>query len=236
MYYLKVMDHLYNQWLGWSRGYRHFFSYGDRLYENLDHYKILSVNNRALDLARLGNDYRISRFIRDPRDLVVSGYFYHKRGSEKWCNQVNPQDQDWQIINGCIPEGMGEGHSFTSYLNSLDQEAGLMAEIEFRRYHFESMLAWPDANPQIKIFRYEAILGQEVETFRQLFGFYDLPWLEREMACVLARRFSAQQHQKQDSHIRNPAAGQWQQYFTPRVEAYFHDRHQTLVEKLGYAS
>jgi hypothetical protein len=65
-------------------------------YEDHNKYGIVSINNHALDLARLGNDYRISRFVRDPRDLVISGYFYHRRGAEPWSTIVDPKSEDWR--------------------------------------------------------------------------------------------------------------------------------------------
>jgi hypothetical protein len=37
-----------------------------------------------------------------------------------------------------------------------------------------------------------------------------------------------------DSHVRNPASGQWRRHFTPRVQQAFDDRYAGLVKQLGY--
>jgi len=74
VYYGRIMKAVFNRCLSWSSGYRHFNSHLEDFYQAFSKHRIASVNNRALDLERLGQ-FRISRFVRDPRDLVVSGYF-----------------------------------------------------------------------------------------------------------------------------------------------------------------
>ena len=232
VYYAKVMEKLYNTLLPWSKGYRHFNSRVDEFYENLDNYKILSVNNHKLDFERLG-EFRLSRFVRDPRDMIVSGYFYHKRGAEDWCNIVGPKPDDWKVVNGNIPKEMGPEHSYSSYLQSLSQEEGLLAEIEFRKHHYESMLAWPTDDPRIVTFRYEDILGHEQNIYGQVFEFYELPWMERIIANYLVGKYAAKGGKKK-YHIRNPEPNQWKKCFTPRVSDYFHERYSGVLDKLGY--
>jgi len=227
------MEKLYNTFMPWSKGYRHFNSCINEFYENLDNYKILSVNNHILDFDRLG-DFRVSRFVRDPRDMIVSGYFYHKRGAEDWCNIVGPAPEDWNVVNGNIPEGMPAEHSYSSYLESLPLEEGLMAEIEFRKYHYESMLAWPTTDPRMIIFKYEDILGNEKEVYRKIFEFYELPILDRIIGPFLGEKFSAKGGKKQKFHIRNPEPNQWKKHFTPRVSEYFHEQYSGILTKLGY--
>jgi len=213
--------------------YRHFNSRIDEFYRHYSEYKITSVNNHFLQLNKLG-DYRITRFIRDPRDLVVSGYFYHLKGVEQWCNIINPQATDLAVVNGNIPEAMGAGHSFSSYLSSLPEEDGLIAEMEFRKLHFQSMLQWPKDNPNIRLFRYENILGQEKEVFREIADFYHLSWLEKKAAGWMAERFSAKKRTGKIEHIRNPQSGQWKKHFTPRVEKYFEREYGELLTHYDY--
>ncbi len=62
--------------------YRHFRSNINAFYTYLGHYRLLSLNNHCPDLNKLG-DFRMTRFIRDPRDLIISGYFYHQNCNEK---------------------------------------------------------------------------------------------------------------------------------------------------------
>ena len=233
VYYGRVMAWLYNRILRFGPGYRHFDSRIDDFYRDSPSYRIASINNRAIDLGRM-SDFRISRFVRDPRDLVVSGYFYHKRGAEKWCNFIGPTNDDWQALNGCVPEQMRKDQSYSAFLQSLGQEDGLIAEIDFRRNHFDSMLQWPADHPNIKLLRYEDILGNEQDVFADILSFYGLSWPERKLGVMLAKRFSAQGRGSMKKHIRNPKAGQWQEHFTPKVSNYFEQRYGELLERYGY--
>ena len=233
VYYGRVMRVLYDQILRFSQGYRHFNSRIENFYRESDNYRIASVNNHAIDLEKIDH-FLISRFIRDPRDLVVSGYFYHKRGAEHWSNIVGPVEEDWKVVNGCIPEQMGKDHSFSTYLNRLNQEDGLIAEIDFRKNHFNSMWQWPTEDPRIKVFRYEDIIGNEQDVFADIFSFYGLSWPERKLGVMLARRFSAKRQIGSLEHIRNPKPRQWKETFTPKVNNYFEQRYGGLLERYGY--
>lgn len=235
VYYKRVMDAVFNRCLPWSDGYRHFNSHLADFYEGFDSCRVASVNNRALDLERLGN-FRITRFIRDPRDLVVSGYFYHRRGVESWTTIEAPTDEDWYFANGCVPEALrASGRSFAGYLRSVSKEEGLLAELEFRKAHFESMSAWPEAHPDIVTWRYEEIVGNEARVFGKLFDIYGLTALERFLGTWFAKRYSLRKLAP-DAHVRNPAAGQWRKHFTPRVKQAFDARYAGLVRQLGYAA
>lgn len=233
MYYHRIMAWLYNRILRYSRGYHHFDSRIDEFYEQFAKYRVASINNRALDLERLG-DFRITRFVRDPRDMVVSGYFYHRKGAEGWCNIVGSANIHWEAMNGCFPDEMGEDQSFSQYLQGLSEEAGLIAEIAFRKHHFDSMAQWPMDHPQIKVYRYEDILGREEEVIAEMLSFYGLSWPERKMGTVLAKRFSASGKNSLKTHIRNPSFGQWSERFTPKVQEFFDEHHGGLIEQYGY--
>ena len=108
----------------------------------------VAVDGFAIDLSKLDRDFRIVRFVRDPRDLVVSGYHYHKRGAEPWFRFRGPTENYWRAINAKVPSGMQDGMSYAEYLNSLDLERGLLAELEFREYQFDSLRRWED-DPRI---------------------------------------------------------------------------------------
>ncbi len=237
VYFKRVFHGLFNRLLPWSAGYRHFNSHLDDFYASFESLRVASVNNRALDLERLG-PFRITRFLRDPRDLVVSGYFYHRRGAEEWVRKPAPTAQDWYFANGCLPRGLVDhGGSFAEYLQSVPLEEGLLAELEFRRHHFESMADWPREHPRILTFRYEEMLGHETEVFRRLFEFYELATHERALGMWLARRYSIRKIAAAgDAHVRNPSSGQWREHFTPRVRKVFDAEYGGLIRQLGYSS
>jgi hypothetical protein len=227
------MSALFNPSPQHQKQYQHFASLIIPFYQMHRSYRLASVNNQALDLNRL-SDCRISRFIRDPRDLVVSGYFYHKKGAEAWSTIVNPTEADFQVVNGNRPNGMGKDQSFSTYLSSLDVDDGLIAEIDFRKNGFDSMLDWPMEDPRIKLFRYEDTINNETSIFSELFSFYGLSGDEFVRALELVELYSAKSQTGKMTHIRNPESGQWRKYFTPRVLEYFMDRHAKIIEKYHY--
>jgi hypothetical protein len=226
------MRRLYNKIMPW-KGYKHFNSDIDAFYRDSDNWFLASVNNHKLDFDKLG-DFRITRFIRDPRDLVISGYFYHKQGLERWSKIKGPRPGAWKMVNGNIPEGLQANESFSEYLQRLPLEEGIIAEIEFRKNHFESMSLWPEQDPRIKIFKYEDIIGNEKQIFRTIFDFFERPFLEKQLGLFLADKYSYGKIHRADRHIRNPAPGQYKEYFTERLNNYFNSRYETLIKKLGY--
>ena len=132
------------------------------------------MSGYAIDLERY-SDIRVVRFLRDPRDMLVSGYFYHKRGGESWTRLDEPNEVDWRVVNGCVPSVLPRGTSLAAYLNEVDIEAGLLAEIEFRTRHFDSMMDWPVGDDRILEVRYEDILGRERQSFREILAYLELP-------------------------------------------------------------
>jgi hypothetical protein len=227
------MNAVFNRCLPWSSGYRHYNSHLEDFYKGFHKHRIASINNRALDLERLG-PFRISRFIRDPRDLIVSGYFYHKRGAETWLTIESPTAADWYFANGVVPEDLrATGSSFAEYLQSIPEEEGLLAELEFRGLHLESMAGWPAEHTNIVTYRYEDVVGHEAAAFRELFEFYGLSPLERRLGIWFANRYSIGRRGA-DPHIRNPASGQWRKHFTPQVRRAFDAKYTGLVKLLGY--
>ena len=237
VYFGRVMKALFNRALPWRRGYRHFNSHLSDFYSQFRSLRVASINNRALDLERLGR-FRITRFVRDPRDLIVSGYFYHKRGAEPWTRIQAPTADDWYFANGHVSDDLQvAGTSFSEYLQALPTEEGLLAELEFRVHHFESMAAWPHEHPDIALYRYEDVVADGPAVFRELFRFYGLGPLEQRLGNWFAQRYSLKTQRKKrsrDPHIRNPSSGQWREHFTPRVRNAFNARYAGLVRQLGY--
>jgi len=220
--------------------YHEFFGTAniDRFYDEYRKYAVSATSDVKPDLSRLGDDYRIARFIRDPRDLVVSGYFYHRKGTEAWTRVARPRREAWSQEN--TPRALRSGESFAECLQRLDQEDGLIAEMEWREPHFRAMLQWPDDDPRIRLWKYEHILGREVEVMDQMgehFGWPDDtdPFSFRAGMRRWADRWRMKDDQlKWDKHVRDPKAGQWRTVFTPKAHAAFNELFGDLPEKLGY--
>ena len=241
VYFEKVLKRMVRTPFGLAGDYRHFDSHLDTFYRDCEGYAVASINNHALDLDRF-EDVRVTRFVRDPRDLVVSGYFFHKRSNESWCDVADPTNEDWEVVHGVVPDTMtmtmkrkAKQRTFRDYLNDVSLEEGLMAEMAFRRRHFESMWAWPKDDRRVELFRYEEVLGHEVEIFDQIFRFYELPFMNRRVGLHFAHRFRASSPSLRSEHIRDPRIGQWREVFTHAVTKRFDDEYGDLIEMLGYS-
>lgn len=218
---------------GHASRFRHFYHRLDAFYDNADRYGICSLSGHALDLANF-EDIRVVRFIRDPRDLIISSYFYHKRGAERWSQLANPCDLDWMVVRGCVPQGIGPNQSLMSYLNDSSLEEGLLAEIEFRKYHLQSMMDWPLEDERVRLYRYEDILGREPEVFAEIADFYQLPPLSKSAARHFADKYRAGKALVKKDHIRNAKSQQWRDLFSPAVKEKFNQMYADLLHRYQY--
>jgi hypothetical protein len=232
-YTKKVFKKICRPPLKKGASFNHYYHRSDAFYQNCAQHTISSLSGHAIDLSRF-SDIRVVRFIRDPRDLLVSAYFYHKRSAEPWCDVAAPRDIDWKIVNGAVPAVLGQEQSLSKYLNSASVEEGLFAELEFRRHHFDSMRWWPLEDERVMLFKYEDILGCEAAVFNELLTFMELPFALRVAGKYYAKRYSAVQKGGKKGHIRNVNSGQWRQHFTPALQSRFNELYGDILERYGY--
>lgn len=201
-------------------GYKHFNSLKDDFIWEAPHLNMASLNNHFMTLEKLaeisGEPNTCSLFIRDPRDLLVSGYFYHKKGVEPWTRVKNPTEKDYEVVNGHIPDKVREaGMSLYEFLNECDMNEGLLTELEFRRNHFESLSKWlAYSDPRILFIDYFEIMSNEVKAFARLGEHHHFNFIQMKALSYFVNRYKAS-NSKNNSHIRNPSPGQWKKTLTP---------------------
>ncbi len=169
VYYGRIMNAVFNRCLPWSSGYRHFNSHLEDFYRGFEKlpYRLGQQPGPRPASAWGGSGSRASSAI-----LATSSFqgtsttsAVRRAGSRS----ASPTAADWYFANGRVPEGLqGTGLSFSEYLQSIPEEEGLLAELEFRTPHFESMALWPTEHPDIVTYRYEDIVGHEAAVFREL--------------------------------------------------------------------
>jgi len=175
-------------------------------------------------LDKLGN-YVGSHMIRDPRDVVISGYFYHLWTTEKWAN---------------LPMVEFGAMSYREYLNNLDQDEGLLAEIRRLWFWIPHMLNWNYSNPRIYEIKYEDIIANESKVFREMFKHYGFHDKAVDRCCRLAEKYTFKKltddksGKKKKSHLRSGKTGEWKNIFNNEHKKLFKELYPRAVPALGY--
>ena len=160
--------------------------------------------------------------IRDPRDLIISGVFYHERcTSERWLTVPNPKFQG------------------LSYQQTLAGLPSLEEKIRFEMLHIggstiRDMLAWNYGRPQFYEAKYEDLIEDvELRRFRDIFTFLGYP--EEQMDELLQIAFNCSLFSgRVNGHIRSGLPRQWQSYFTKPLHRQFLEHFGDALVRLGY--
>lgn len=221
--------------------YRHFNSEKEKFIEELNRSEldVLSLNNKNINLESLG-EYRGSHFVRDPRDLVISGYYYHQWCPESWCLNDEfywKQITDDPLFKKYFPyvDQWPNGISYQDFIKTLGLEQGLVLEMIWRTGQFRNMAEWDYENPHMLEIKYEDLVGEEAAAFARIYDHYGLnpEWKSDWMA--LADRFSRKNKKLGEKvHARDGSNRQWERVFSPEIRQEFKERYGALLVKLGY--
>jgi hypothetical protein len=215
-----------------------------------------NANHWAVAALAVQGAYRAFHMIRDPRDIIVSGYFSHLYSHGLYSGSAE-HILDWR----------------RQLVAAATVEDGLLLELEFEAWNFENIANWDYGNPAIMEIRYECLITNPLGLFTQVAKFLGVSvpancfftslsmlreWLlwrithksYRQHACLpqpilshilrkhaFERKTGNRQRGEEDvkHHYRKGIAGDWRNYFTPRVEAAFEERYCVLRERFGYA-
>lgn len=191
---------------------------------------VVLFQNSTIDPAFIDHPYRGVHMIRDPREVIVSGYFYHKKTNEKWCiNQpvTLTDDGDSSPVPMFMQHIKGEwldqyiddldGLSYQEKLNSMSQDEGLKFEIShMAKWTIRNMLAWDYSNSLIYETKMEDVRSDFDKTFLDIFEHFNFTQSEKKLALKLAcrhdlRRASSKKI-KENSHVRTNELFTWQKH------------------------
>ncbi len=194
-------------------------------------------------------DLRGFHVIRDPRDLVVSGYFssLHSHPTEGWPELIDHRQK----------------------LTTLPKDEGLLLELEWERHVIDHIATWHYEQPTVRESSMEALFTDQYGVFLDLFTHLGLVDSD-DAAALVARGLTpdnpaaqkagprpgtisadalvhiAHQHsfavktrrkpgqENVKSHLRKGKAGDWVNHFDPRHIAWFDEQFPGLVARLGY--
>jgi hypothetical protein len=166
--------------------------------------------------------YRAFFVFRDPRDVLVSGYFLRRN-----------------------TDTLGNTAEDRKFLHAASLEDGLLYTIDRdeRLGVFEAFRSWivaPSADPNVKLIRYEDLTGG-FQPIQDLMSFCDVAIESQELRelidrCSFDRLSGGRRRGEADrsSHYRSGVAGDWTRYFTPRIDERFNEVAGDLPRLFGY--
>ena len=187
---------------------------------------ILLDDHSSVAPARLP-PFRGSHIRRDPRDVLVSCYFYHLWADEPWLQE---------------PRERHGGRSHQAALQAATRDEGLLLELEASAGHqIAGMMAWALARHDFLEVTYEELVSDEAGAFARLFAHWDLEGDVRDAAwhAVALTRFERQTGRKlgeaaERRHMRSGLPGQWQEVLGPAHLQALDVRFPGYLEVLGY--
>lgn len=211
-----------------------FFAFGSgysfekiNLEEPAPRTKLFLSNHGKMDLKALGK-YRGIHVMRDPRDMIVSGYHYHRWTYETW---VHRPDAD--------------GKSYQQKLNEVDTTTGLFMEIDHFCFFYRELLEnWDMDDPDILEVSYEALMGGDRDRlYHDIFAHLGCEDAQLLAGIDLMRLFEAKRRTGRDKdadkakhqHIRSGRSEQWRKELEPQHLDYIEAQLGPVLRKFGYA-
>lgn len=204
----------------------------------------------GFDLA--SHRYRGVHLRRDPRDVWVSGYLYHRHCAEKWCTNIDfsaaapirfprvplslqHKPEAWKKS---YLAGLG-GKSYQQNLLDRDRHAGLAFELErYAGWTIEAMTNWvprPRAIVEIPLEAFADNFDATMAVTLSHLGFaHDRMPLALAIAASEDTARMDDQRIRANPHIHSRTLSKWRNFLLDRDLAVFRQRHGSAVERLGY--
>ena len=172
-------------------------------------------------------EFRAFHVVRDPRDILVSGYYSHKysHGILNW------------------PEMMEQRR----LLHSLSEQEGMMSELDFylNVRTFKAMEDWDVSDPRILTIKFEDLIQNPrhvlTECFHNFLGLENegisLDWIESHVAEDPFKNRSGGRERGQEDvfhHYRKGIVGDWKNHLTPCILERLELEWGCLLDKYGY--
>lgn len=189
-----------------------------------EHYDIdLDFNfHSRFDPDVLARPFRGVHLIRDPRDVIISGCFYHQKCGEPWFHRPR---EDF--------EGLTYQEKIRS-LGSLDEQ--IMFEMENRAADtIGDMLSWDYSRSSFFELKYEDLIEDtQLMLFHEVFIFLGFPGSLIPHLLSIAYENSLFSGLVESDHVRSGKKDQWRRFFQQNHKDRFLELFGDALIRLGY--
>ena len=188
-----------------------------------ERWSVFFQNHSVFELERLEGPCRGLHLIRDPRDLAVSGCFYHQKSDEEWLHE---------------PRADLGGRTYRQCLDALaDPDDRLLFELEHcARESIEAMLAWDYRREEFLEMKYETLIeDHDLLHFHRVFTFLGFPG--EVMPSLLSIAWAGSLFSGRigpSTHVRSGRGGQWRRHFKAIHGRRFVELFGDALVRLGY--
>ena len=186
-------------------------------------FDICLAHHSRITESVLDETTRMTHMIRDPREMVVSGYLHHKRSDEAWLQQPMKE--------------LGN-RSYQQTLNAVDQDEGLKLEIErMSRTSAKDMLDWDYTQDQCLELKFEHVRDNPETWFSMIAEHYKLAASEATLFVTIALKHCMKHNPDLVNHrhvTSNGSEPRWPQYLTGSIWGFYTTMLGDCAGQLGY--
>lgn len=217
-------------------------------------FDIIVMCHSGYDLRRMERPFRAIHMIRDPRDIIVSGYLYHRRCNEAWC--INREfSLQAPILFPKVPRSQQHrpeawkrdyvlslnGKSYQENLLERSQEEGLSFELaNYAGWTTEAMANWDYDQGAVLELKFESMYADFDNVWRDIFAHLALAPGRAQCGDILriAQAHDLQRMDQQriraNTHISPGPLVKWRNHLLPSHLAAIENRFPRLLGRLGY--
>ncbi len=186
-------------------------------------FDVFMQNHSRFMPEKFSDSIRGVHIIRDPRDRIVSGMYYHQKSKESWLHK---------------PMKVLGGATYQEKINSFGtMEEQLMFEMEHSgRWGINEMLSWDYSDGRFMNVKYEElIIDHDLRMFHEIFTFLGFPGsvIPTCLDCAYKNSLFSGNIEK-SVHVRSGKSSQWKNHFNSDHKQRFVELFGGALVKLGY--
>lgn len=233
--------------MGWK-----FVSYPGKVKSVACDADVVLFMHSLVDEKILSGNYRGIHIIRDPRDIIISGYLYHKRTGEDWCvnkdfSRKKPimfpavpfsleyRSEEWK---NCYLDDLN-GKSYQDTLLSMSENEGINFEMDhYGKWTIDDMISWNYSNDKIVEVKFEEIMDDYDLAFERIFSHLDFDKEKKDKMIELSKLHDlsrkSDREVKKIGHVSSRNTRRWESYFNGELKQQFCEKFADSLVKLGY--